>query len=237
MINVSTVKLSSSKRISINVKEWREVNVRKYSSLISVLTYSLLLVSCASVSHTETVIQDKFTGEVIYTGPMESAESVAFLDTSNLPTAVLVNVGLTPQALFQDAEKKVTLRIRTEYNREMAGESYLKIRSGDSLTLLVDGTKYSFASKMGGEGFSTAMGTMFRSWSEYAYYEPITREQIKAIGDAKKVEFKLVGQNNSVTGEFSAANKRAFQLVLEKIQRVETGWSKQIPGQENTRAE
>ena len=104
--------------------------------------------------------------------------------------------------------KKVFYNLNVHYQ----GNEWLRIKSGTSLTLVVDGQQMQFSCPE--SAMQRSRNIFSRKAHEEANYE-VSLEDLQKIAQAESVRVKIVGHNGSIECTFTPDNFRRFKEFLE----------------------
>lgn len=182
---------------------------------MKILPIAMLL--CSSLG-AQTIYQkvDKFTGAVqFYTFDEEpKIEGGSFFSQRH------VYFGFTAIKPILNANAPYTLKVKTT----TAG--WVFIKGGESLILKLDGE----VMPLSGEGSVNSRELYFSDLVNETATYPLTLEQLRRIGRAAKVEFRLFGDRQVITGEWKAGligngsffAKKAPELVGDLVAAPKT---------------
>jgi len=183
--------------------------MKKYFVFICVLF--VIFSGCVSNYNTISVKHDEFLGTTRYSTACEiktSSIGMGVLEIFATNTPTIVTLGLEK---IISSEKDTIFYISIFFS----SHKWLFIQEGESLILLVDGESI----KLFGTGSTdhrdvTSLLSSVRVNEQSMY--PVTPELIKKISLASNVRLKIIGKNESITGEFTDQCFTNFKKFIEE---------------------
>jgi hypothetical protein len=164
--------------------------------LLPVLAMIFGIVGCATMSYYNYGVDhlsDEFDG---YKIDRMTGNYIKDSDVLNLKNSVWLNA---QRFIAKDGKRTYSLIV------QYWDTDWLFVNEGETLVLLIDGSRYGFSGKGSGEHRDVTTGMQGAVIKESAWYD-IDKNTLIKLADAKTVKMKIVGATRNITRELAPEN-------------------------------
>jgi len=174
---------------------------------LAIAVLMITLVGCATTSYYNYNIYhlaDEFDG---YTIDRMSGNYIKDSDLLNLKNSVWLNA---QRYISKDGQRTYSFIV------QLWDTDWIFINEGETLVLLIDGTRYGFSGKGSIKHREVTTGIQGAVIKESAWYDASV-DILQKLSNAKAVKMKIVGATRNVTRELSSENINNFKRFVNNF--------------------